>query len=241
MLGHYGGGVERDRLDRAGHGALELIRTQELLRRHLPPPPASILDVGGGPGAHARWLQAGGHDVRIVDPVPLHVDQARAAGCTADVGDARSLDAGDASMDVVLLLGPLYHLTERDHRARALSEAARVVRPGGLVAVAAVSRVASLLDGFASGHHADPAFRAMVERDLRNGLHRAPSDRPDWFTTAYFHRVDELDDELVAAGLVVGAIYGIEGPGWLFRGSDGVDRELDLWAARLVEQDPLFV
>src|SRR5689334_15344386 len=119
IVAHYEGQRPEDTRLRMGPGLVELRRTQEVVRRHLPDPPAQVLDVGGASGVHAEWLAADGFDVHIVDPVPLHVEQATAAGAaaarpfTASVGDARHLDAADDSVDVVLVLGPLYHLVER--------------------------------------------------------------------------------------------------------------------------------
>jgi ubiquinone/menaquinone biosynthesis C-methylase UbiE len=110
-----------------------------------------------------------------VDSVPLHVEQAAAAAqgrdpsFTVELGDGRSLAQDDSSYDAVVMLGPLYHITEREERVRALAEAKRVVRPGGMVAAAAISRFASLLDGLLSGWLGDPAFDAIVERDLLEG------------------------------------------------------------------------
>jgi ubiquinone/menaquinone biosynthesis C-methylase UbiE len=185
---HYEGGVELGRLS-GGTSRIEFERTKELLERYLPPPPADVLDVGGGPGAYAAWLTEAGYRVHLVDPVPLHVERARdRGGFTSALGDARRLEQNDDSCDAVLLLGPLYHLTERADRVRALAEARRVVRPGGPVAAAAISRTASLLDGLKHGQLADPAFRAIAERDLVDGQHRNPQGRPGWFTTAFFHR-----------------------------------------------------
>ena len=66
---------EADRLV-SGPSVLELLRTKEILSRLLPPPPAVVLDVGGGPGVYAAWLLARGYEVHLVDPVPLHVEQA---------------------------------------------------------------------------------------------------------------------------------------------------------------------
>jgi hypothetical protein len=78
----------------------------------------------------------------------------------------------------ILMFGPLYHITERAERIRALSEAKRVVRPEGILAAAAISRFASLLDGLVSGWLGDPAFDAIVDRDLAEGQHRNPTSRP---------------------------------------------------------------
>lgn len=62
---------EGSRLTSSADGRLELLRTQELLRRFLPEAPARVLDVGGGTGVHARWLVADGYEVRLVDQSAL--------------------------------------------------------------------------------------------------------------------------------------------------------------------------
>jgi SAM-dependent methyltransferase len=77
---HYGTGYERSRLFRGGRPSLEYVRSMELLERLLPAPPARVLDVGGGPGAYAAPLARRGYRVHLVDPVPLHVEQARRPG-----------------------------------------------------------------------------------------------------------------------------------------------------------------
>src|SRR5436309_1415058 len=95
---HYTTGDEQDRFSSPG-GQLEFTRTKELLQRYLPPPPAVILDIGGGPGAYALWLAGLGYEVHLIDVLPLHVDQAlrisEASGqarlASAIVGDARKL------------------------------------------------------------------------------------------------------------------------------------------------------
>jgi SAM-dependent methyltransferase len=248
---HYDRDIDEGERLRQGPGRLELARTQEIVRRHLPAGPLRILDVGGGTGVHAAWLADDGHDVHLVDPVERHVEAARglagpARRITAEVGDARRLRADPGSADAVLLLGPLYHLTERADRLLALREAARVVRPGGVVFAAAISRFASLHDGLARGFLLDPAFRAVVERDLRDGQHRNPERRPHWFTTAYFHHPDELRAEAGEAGLDGVHVLGIEGvAGWLGALFDRWDepevREAVLFAARSVESEPCVV
>src|SRR5579863_1273965 len=139
-------GYEHARLFPGGRPALEYVRSVELLDRLLPAPPAQLLDVGGGPGTYAVPLAGRGYRVHLVDPVLLHVEQARQAartvpaGFTAAVGDARQLAEPDRSQDAVLLFGPLYHLTDPADRQQALAEAARVLRPGGRLLAVAVSR-----------------------------------------------------------------------------------------------------
>jgi SAM-dependent methyltransferase len=171
-------------------------------------------------------------------------DVASGAGQTIDarVGDARRLEEADGAADAVLLLGPLYHLTERAARLQALGEARRVLRPGGLVFAAGVSRFASLLSGLFDGSLADPAFRDIVERDLVDGQHRNATSQ-DYFTTTFFHHPDELRAEVTEARFTVEALLGVEGPGWALpdltaRWADPARRAEILAAARAVESEP---
>ncbi|MEU8658696.1 class I SAM-dependent methyltransferase [Actinoplanes philippinensis] len=212
IVDFYTGYDEAGRLDRRASFQLERIRTRELLEQHLPPAPASILDVGGGPGAYARPLLAAGYRVRLVDLVPAHVAQARAGQPPVDavVGDARALPADDHSWDATLLLGPLYHLLDRADRLRALREAVRVTRPGGVVLAAAISRFAGPLDFAATGRFTSDRLYAEAEQILATG-HNHPGLG---FTHAYFHRVSELAGEFREAGLPGVTVHGIEGPAW---------------------------
>ena len=245
---HYDTGYEHSRLFPEGGPSLEFVRSLELLERLLPPPPALLLDVGGGPGTYAVPLARHGYTVHLVDPVPLHVEQAQAAGrdpaaaFTAARGDARNLPGSDESRDIVLLFGPLYHLTLAADRRRALAEARRVLRPGGRLMAMAVCRFASLLDGLYRDWLDDPDFRPIVEQDLADGQHRNPDPvgRPEFFTTAYFHTPGGLAEEVQGAGFAGTAVYGVEGPGWPLREewADPRRREHILFAARAAEREP---
>jgi SAM-dependent methyltransferase len=249
---YYAREGETRRLFRS-HGQIELARTQEIILRHLPPPPGAILDVGGGPGIYACWLAARGYRVHLVDAMPLHVEQARQASArqpdtpvaSLRVGDARRLEDADATVDAVLLLGPLYHLTERGDRVQALRESRRVLKPGGLLFAVGIGRFASFLSKLVDNVLGDPDAQAIVERDLRDGQHRNPTDK-DYFTTAFFHRPEELTSEVIEAGFHLVDLLGVEGPAWLLpdlerRWADGEERERLLETARAVEREPTLL
>jgi SAM-dependent methyltransferase len=234
---------EIDRLSVDAVGRLERERTKELLLRFLPPAPARVLDVGGGPGVYASWLASLGYDVTLVDPVARHREEASAhATFAVEDGDARALTAPDASADAVLMLGPLYHLVDPADRARALTEAHRVARPGGVIAAAFISRHAPIIDVSA---------KLLVNDDtlfehLRQLRYTGENDPSTGFTVAYFHTVEEIRADFVAAGLNDPAVYGIEGPLFPLLRSGFVEDRPDFFeaavrAARLVEDDPAML
>jgi SAM-dependent methyltransferase len=142
-----------------------------------------------------------------------------------------------------LMLGPLYHLTEREDRVAALREARRVVRPGGIVIAATITRFASLFDGLRWRWLGDDDFNAIVETDLRTGQHRNPDSRPGWFTTAYFHRPEELSSEVRDADLALDSLVGVEGPGNWIGPTSRSDTEFNaaLYAARVAESEPSLI
>jgi ubiquinone/menaquinone biosynthesis C-methylase UbiE len=199
-------------------GQLEFSRSKEICQRYLPDAPANVLDVGGGTGPYAAWLASEGYIVQLIDAMPHHVDAALELSSrqpdtpfTAAVGDARQLDIDDASVDVVLMFGPLYHLTEYADRIQALTEAYRVLRPGGVVLTAVISRWISTLANLVSGKLDDPEFAALAKQDRVNGQHRNPSRHPEYFTTAYFHHPHEVQAELESAGFHYEVTLNVEG------------------------------
>jgi ubiquinone/menaquinone biosynthesis C-methylase UbiE len=162
------------------------------------------------------------------------------------VGDARKLDFPDASASAVLLLGPLYHLTDRDDRRTALDEARRVLESGGWLFAAAISRYASLLDGLRGPVFDDEAFARIVEADLADGQHRNDTDNPLYFTTAFFHHPEELTAEVRDAGFTLMALYAVEGagafvPGFAERWKDPKSRDRLLDLLRRIECEPALL
>jgi len=221
-------GDEDDRLAASALGQLEFVRTSELIERHLPAAPARVIDVGGGTGRYAVWLAGLGYSVHLVEPVPLHVDQAHArAGAEptfdVSVGHAGELPAGDATQDVVLLLGPLYHLPDRADRVSAWAETRRVLKPGGVVIAMSINEYAGLLD-------------SLRHEFVDTGFGRV----------GYLHPAGQLAEEAADAGLRVEGEFGVEGPGCLVtdldeRWLDPEQRETILDAAREVEAEPSLI
>jgi ubiquinone/menaquinone biosynthesis C-methylase UbiE len=247
---YYEMGLEVGRLSGA-EGELEFIRTQEILRRYLPNTPAVILDVGGGPGAYSCWLATEGFDVHLIDPIPLHLEQAKQASDrqpeapvrSITLGDARNLHNLDSYADVILLLGPLYHLTERIDRISALKEAHRVLKRNGLLVAVGISRFASTFAGLIDGYFGDANFVEIAKRDLTDGQHKNPTAKPGYFTTSFFHHPSVLEQEVQEAGFAVEKTLAIES-GAIFlqdleqQWNNPIRRERILEAIRWLEDEP---
>jgi ubiquinone/menaquinone biosynthesis C-methylase UbiE len=201
---------------------LEGIRTKEIIERYVKNRKLEILDVGGGAGYYSFWLQENGQNVTLVDLSPKNIELVKkyseAAGVALkkfETGDAVSLNFPDAQFDLVLLLGPLYHLTDREERIKALSEAKRVLKPGGILLAAIISRYASLIDGFQRDLVKDDQFFKILLDDLNTGVHVNNTNNPDFFTTAFFHTTNEIVSEMAESGLRFEKLIPVESFGWI--------------------------
>ncbi|MFB6726836.1 class I SAM-dependent methyltransferase [Kribbella sp. NPDC056345] len=224
---------ESARLHSTLKGQLERQRLYDFLTEVFPSAPARVADVGGGPGAHAGWLREQGHDVTLLDPVQSHVDQASAAGITAELGDARRLPWANETFDAVLMAGPLYHLPEAADRRVALREALRVLRPGGVLAAVAINRAANLIGSTLAN---TLLARHGIVQDILDSGHSADNER---MAHCYYHREVELLNELILAGLYPVKIHGLTGPGgWLTVMIDAHFKSQP-YSDKLAEHDPL--
>lgn len=193
----------------------EFAVTLRALEEHLPPPPAAVLDVGGGPGRYAIELTRRGYRVTLVDLSAANLELARAKANEAgieleDVIQANALDLGglaDAAYDAVLLMGPLYHLTDEDARRLAVRQARRKLRAGGVIFAAFIARFAPMRDLAAR----DPGWAEgrwdYLERLLQTGVH----DSGEGFTVAYFAHPDEIEPLMEAEGFATLGVLGCEG------------------------------
>jgi ubiquinone/menaquinone biosynthesis C-methylase UbiE len=249
ILAYYAGFPEESRLG-LGPFRLEFERTKEILARVLPGPPVRIIDVGGAAGAYSFWLAEQGYEVHLVDASPRLVEEARTRSAKSttplaslSVADARRLPQENDSAAAVLVMGPLYHLPSEGDRVTSLREAFRVLARDGITVVAAISRYASALDGLARKLALDPRFVKIRDRDLADGQHRNDTNNANYFTTAYFHRPDDLRSELELVGFRDVVVLGIEGPGWMLpdfdaRWENSALRKDLLNVARALESEP---
>lgn len=189
--------------------------TMRVLDEHLPPAPATLLDVGGGPGRYAITLAAQGYHVTLADISAPELDLARQKAAEAGVSlanvveaDARDLSRfGDASFDAVLIMGPLYHLLDEEGRRRALAEAVRVLRPGGVLFAAWITRYAVLRFWARYEPTRITADRARFERQLETG---EVTDNAG-FTDVYVVRPEDVVPAMEAHGLKTVDLVGCEG------------------------------
>ena len=232
-------GREWDRLASPADGAVELLVTTDALARHLPPA-SRVLDIGGGPGRYALWLAERGHRVTLADLSPelLAIARERLTAAPPDVRDrveaiveVDAVDLGrwaDATFDAALSLGPFYHLPDPRERSTAIGELARVVRPGGVVFVAAMPRLALLQRTIAledERHRLldDSWLNALLEHgvftnDVRGrftGAHGVDDGEAEsWLTEAGFDVLEVSSAESLSLGIeaAVAAVLEEDGP-----------------------------
>ena len=231
---------------------LEKNRTQEIILRYLRSP-MNIADIGGATGAYSFWLHDMGHRVHLLDAAEFHIEAATKISITENkplasisLGDARQLSYDNDEFDLVLLFGPLYHLQEKQDRVKCLTEAKRVLKKGGVLLAATITRYASLFDGFWQGFIDDPAFENILKQDLEDGNHFNPVNHPMYFTDAHFHTQKEIKEEFTNAGFSRFNTIAIEGFGWLTpnfmeKWNDEDSRNKMLRYIKQTENDPIMI
>jgi ubiquinone/menaquinone biosynthesis C-methylase UbiE len=244
-------GMETDRLEQHVF-QLEKLRTQEIILRYLKTN-MTIADIGGATGVYSFWLHDMGHAVHLLDAATFHIEHAKLIEekqnkplASITLGDARQLPYADNMFDLVLLFGPLYHLQEKADRVKAIKDAKRVLKPGGVLLAATITRYASLFDGFWQGFINDPEFEKILQQDLVDGNHSNPVNHPMYFTDAHFHTEREIGEEFTEADFSNFSIAAIEGFGWLVpdftkRWIDEAARNKLLQYIRQTESDPAMI
>lgn len=223
---------------------IQKIRTLKLFNQHLGSN-QKVLDIGGATGVYSFELAKQGHQVDLLDIVPVHIEKAKKIAVSNGVelngyhvGDAQELSFPDAMYDVVILHGPLYHITDKACRARVLNEAFRVLKPNGKVFAFAINRYAGLFYGIQSNQVLNDSYYNMLKREVKTGFRdRAP--------TWYFHLPDELEAEISNAKFVNIITKGVVSPVWMLPDiEEGLGNELVrhrvLEVSELVEDEPII-
>lgn len=130
-----------------------------------------IIDIGAGTGRYSVALAEEGYDVTAVELVKynLGILKQKGANVKAYQGNALKLKRfADDSFDLALLFGPMYHLHSDEEHVQALSEAKRVVRPGGYVMAAYVMNDYSVIKyGFMENHIAERMKQGELTDDFQ--------------------------------------------------------------------------
>lgn len=228
ILAYYDGGAEIGRLER-GIGKIELERSKEIISRYLSKSTHIIYDIGGGVGVYSSWLAELGYEVHLFDLSSQAIEFARQQQLNKpiisklEIADARNLDRKDESADIVLLMGPLYHLTEQKERVKAPARSSACLKEGGNADYFGyfqvwLATVGLSVYGECNTIVEEDAFMDMVRQELTDGQHVRPAAYPSFITRSYFHTPDALRADWQAAGLQEPRVLGVEGPVWIAPG-----------------------
>lgn len=219
----YNSGAEIGRLSR-GLGKIEFYRTKEILRPYFTKQ-SVVYDIGGGIGIYSDWLAGLGQQVQLFDLADSAVEyarghQSREHPYLAEVCDARQINRGDESADVILLMGPVYHLQNVGDRLQVMKEAHRVLKKGGMLFTTGISKFSNTtwaLSTYGMDNEVldDSVFREMIYKELASGKHDRPKEYPNFIAQSYFHTPDQLQKELESVGFQTIKECAIEGVIWI--------------------------
>jgi len=147
---------EDGRLNRSRHGQMEYFTTMHYISKYAKEG-AKLLEIGAGTGRYSIALAKASYDVTSVELVEhnfevLKENSKGLVNLQAYQGDALDLNRfADNSFDITLMFGPLYHLYEPADVQKAIDEAIRVTKPGGIIFAAFLSVYAILFDNYLNG------------------------------------------------------------------------------------------
>ncbi|MBL8027385.1 MAG: class I SAM-dependent methyltransferase [Fibrobacteres bacterium] len=219
LINYYSSRFDESKRHTDLFGTIQEHRSLELITRYLPDNAASILDVGGATGVYSFKLADMGHKVTLLDIVPSHIAKAKEQNdsqtnkledlVTCDIRDYRT----DKKFDMIILHGPLYHITVRSIRISLLTKLATHLSPKGSILGFAINRFAGYFYGVRSGVITKEDYRKMVMYEMQSGIR---NKEPGW----YFHKPDELESEFLSAGLNVITTKSVTSQVWMIPGAE---------------------
>jgi len=206
---------------------LERIRTQEIISRYLKEDPLTIIDIGGGSGENAFWLNSLGHQVHFLDSLTANVEKAVKNSfynhqdlVSIQEGSPLQLPFADNIFDLAIMLGSLSNYREKEDRTTALSEVKRILKPGGYLLCSVYCRKASPLNPY-SRPPTDQGEPSSIKKppptaptpknsldDIKNTVIKNPVPN-------YLYRPEELKLEILSLEFKFLKILPIENFGWM--------------------------
>lgn len=200
-----------DEWQRLERHKIEFDITKKHLDRFVEGTDLAIFDIGGGPGRYAYYLAKKGHRVSLLDLSRKNIETAKSkAGVFGPelkayiCGNALELEEYDQEYDVILLMGPLYHLPEESDRKKVLEGALALLKPGGMIVATFISSYAPLHDALVN-----PASNERPQ-ELLNYLGNGRHDAGKGFTIAYFSDPEEARSFMNGFGMTELLFAGVE-------------------------------
>ncbi|MCK4259354.1 MAG: class I SAM-dependent methyltransferase [Halanaerobiales bacterium] len=201
---------EWNRMDRH---PIEFAITKKALDEYILPN-SKILDNGSGPGRYSIYLAQKGYQVSLLDLSSKNVELASQKAEEFKVsieefihGNAMDLSRfDDETFDSVLVMGPLYHLTDEEDRKKVIAESLRVLKPGGKIFVSFISRYAPIIDSLGKFPEEIGESYLTFKKYLVDGINKEGSG----FTVAYFAHPNEIEPFMKSFGLETLRIFGVE-------------------------------
>ena len=178
------------------HGSVEFLTTMRYIEKYLKSDDR-ILEIGAATGRYSHTLARNGYEVDAVELIERNIEIFKQntqpnEKITVTQGNAMDLSGfSDNKYDITLLLGPLYHLYNKEDKQKALSEAIRVTKQGGVIFAAYCISDASLLyEGFRCGGFSIAGF---IEEGLLDANTFVTKSTPkDLFEIVRKEAIDDL-------------------------------------------------
>ena len=174
------------------HGSVEFLTTMRYIEKYLRPG-MRILEIGAATGRYSHTLARQGYRVDAVELVAHNIEIFKqntqpGENITITQGNAKDLNSfADDTYDMTLLLGPMYHLFTVEEQHRALSEAIRVTKPGGIIMAAYCGNDATMVQYcFGRGMLREQRYRDLVDFET----FKASSDPAELFQ---LYRKEDID------------------------------------------------